>query len=479
MSDTASDSKGAAAGDGGGAAAAGGAGGDDSPRDTADYSTRGDKARDPSFFNDALSARGTKAADFFRGPEEVKSILDDFHRHLGERTRHHLGYPYNLQFDSDQLSPFLQYSVNNLGDPFVPSNYGVHSRRFELEVLDFFADLWGIARDDYWGYTTTCGTEGNLLGVLYGREKLPDAVLYCSRDTHYSVPKAAYLYRIPLVMVRSQSNGEIDYEDLEVKLRENAGKPAIVNVNAGTTVKGAVDSCAQVLDVLRSVGLTRDQFYVHVDGALAGLIVPLCETVYAENYAISFDKDIDSISVSGHKMLGCPMPCGVVITRKEHMERFQRDVEYLNSRDATIMGSRNGQAPLAMWVALQKHHGIDGLRDNVLKCIANARYLRDLFERAGVRVDLNPLSTTVVFEKPASEEFVLKWQLACTGDIAHVVVMPSSGKDKLKAFFDEYMKDRAAAEAAAGGAEGGAAAKAAKAAKKVEDGAVDPKRRVV
>ena len=40
-------------------------------------------------------------------------------------------------------------------------------------------------------YTTTCGTEGNLLSILYGRECFPDGVLYCSKDTHYSVPKAS------------------------------------------------------------------------------------------------------------------------------------------------------------------------------------------------------------------------------------------------------------------------------------------------
>jgi len=29
--------------------------------------------------------------------------------------------------------------------------------------------------------------------------------------------------------------------------------------------------------------------------------------------AINFEKPIDSIAVSGHKMLGCPMPCGVLL----------------------------------------------------------------------------------------------------------------------------------------------------------------------
>ena len=202
-------------------------------------------------------------------------------------------------------------------------------------MLNFFADLWRIPRDEYWGYTTTCGTEGNLLGVLYGREKLPKGTLFCSRDTHYSVPKAAMMYRIPLVLVDSLESGEIDYDDLAKKLAANPGD-AIVAFNAGTTVMGAVDCVDKVISIVRDSGRSRDQYYIHCDGALAGLIIPFVEKCDSR-YEVSFEKDIDSISVSGHKMLGCPMPCGVVLTRKEHMERFQRDVEYLNSRDTTIM----------------------------------------------------------------------------------------------------------------------------------------------
>ena len=39
---------------------------------------------------------------------------------------------------------------------------------------------------------------------------------------------------------------------------------------------------------------------------------------------ISFRKPIDSIAVSGHKMLGCPMPCGVALTRREHVEKVRK-----------------------------------------------------------------------------------------------------------------------------------------------------------
>jgi hypothetical protein len=48
------------------------------------------------------------------------------------------------------------------------------------------------------------------------------------------------------------------------------------------------------------------------------------------------------------------MPCGVVITKKEHMRKMSQDIEYLASKDATIMGSRNGHAAVYMWYSLNR-----------------------------------------------------------------------------------------------------------------------------
>jgi histidine decarboxylase len=69
----------------------------------------------------------------------------------------------------------------------------------QIGVLNWFAKLWEI--EDYWGYITNCGTEGNLHGILVGRENLPDGILYASRETHYSVFKAARMYRMDAVQV--------------------------------------------------------------------------------------------------------------------------------------------------------------------------------------------------------------------------------------------------------------------------------------
>ena len=352
-----------------------------------------------------------------------------------------------------------RYSINNLGDPFIESNYGVHSREFEIGVLQWFARLWEIEDDDYWGYITNCGTEGNLHGILVGREVLPDGILYASKESHYSVFKAARMYRMDAVSVGTLPTGEIDYDELHRSLVANKGRPAVLNINVGTTVKGAVDDVDRILHVLQQAGYSEDKFFIHCDGALFGLMLPFVRdarrvttaatssttapagTSYGDG-VITFRKPIGSVSVSGHKFVGVPMPCGVVMTRKRHVMKLSSDIEYLNSRDATIMGSRNGHAPIFMWHTLTRK-GYEGLRADVESCIDNARAMKSMLEKAGVPVMLNELSSTVVFERPVEEAFVKKWQLACEGDIAHVVVMPNVTLATLREFTNELTMSKA------------------------------------
>jgi histidine decarboxylase len=47
---------------------------------------------------------------------------------------------------------------------------------------------------------------------------------------------------IEVCVIKSQLNGEIDYDDLEIKLIQNNNRPALFNLNIGTTVKAASDN---------------------------------------------------------------------------------------------------------------------------------------------------------------------------------------------------------------------------------------------
>ncbi|KAK7331678.1 hypothetical protein VNO80_28415 [Phaseolus coccineus] len=388
----------------------------------------------------SLEVTEPEADDDITGDREahMASVLARYKRALTERTKHHLGYPYNLDFDYGALSQLQHFSINNLGDPFIESNYGVHSRQFEVGVLDWFARLWELEKNEYWGYITNCGTEGNLHGILVGREVFPHGILYASRESHYSVFKAARMYRMECVKIDTLWSGEIDCDDFKAKLLRNQDKPAIVNVNIGTTVKGAVDDLDMVIKKLEEAGFSQDRFYIHCDGALFGLMMPFVKRAPK----VTFKKPIGSVSVSGHKFVGCPMPCGVQITRLDYVNALSRDVEYLASRDATIMGSRNGHAPIFLWYTLNRK-GYRGFQKEVQKCLRNAHYFKDRLVEAGIGAMLNELSSTVVFERPHDEEFIRRWQLACKGNIAHVVVMPNITIEKLEDFLNELLEKRA------------------------------------
>ena len=74
--------------------------------------------------------------------------------------------------------------------------------------------------------------------------------------------------------------------------------------------------------------------------------------------------------------------------------------------------------------------------------------LQAMLEKVGIKTMLNELSSTVVFERPKEEAFVKKWQLACQGDIAHVVVMPNITLDKLETFVQHLIQSRARVDVA-------------------------------
>ena len=347
---------------------------------------------------------------------ETRARLDALHQALEEATERQAGYPANLVYDYSPLTPFLRYSLNNVGDPFHESNYQVNTRDIEREVVAAFADLVRLPREEAWGYVTSGGTEGNMYGLYLARKLHPDGIVYFSQDTHYSVLKNLSVLNMRNIMIKSQENGELEYDDLYETVRIHRDTPVIVMANIGTTMKGAIDDLGRVNATLDDLAITNH--YIHADAALSGLILPFVE----DPQPYGFDAGIDSISLSGHKVIGAPLPCGVVLTKSDYVHTVARSVEYLGTLDTTVPGSRSGFTPLILWYALE-HYGLDGLRTLVQDMLHTAAYAVERFNEKGIPAWRNRNSVTVVFPRPA-EEIVQAWQLAPLNDIAHVITMP-------------------------------------------------------
>lgn len=347
-------------------------------------------------------------------PDQMQ--LDQFLADLADAAETELGYPGALDLDYSPLAPFLKFNLNNVGDPWVETTYQLNSHEFEREVVAFYAGLTRAPEDGWWGYVGNGGTEGNLYGLYLARERYPDGIAYFSQDSHYSVAKNLRFLGMRHIMIRSQPHGEIDYDDLRETVRIRRDAPPIVFANIGTTMKEARDDIGRIRAIMDDMAIPR--YYVHSDAALCGGYAAWLDPRPRWDFA----DGADSIAISGHKFLGTPVPCGIVLARRDHVERIAHAVAYIGSVDTTISGSRNGLSPLMLWYAIRAL-GEDGMRQRLLWALDVAGYAERRLKEAGIEAWRNPAALTVVFPQPPAD-IRAKWQLATSEGQSHVICMP-------------------------------------------------------
>lgn len=362
-------------------------------------------------------------------PRTDQMQLEQFFKHLEQVAAREIGYPVAFDFDYSALAPFLSFSLNNAGDPFMPMTYLLNSHDFEREVVSFYARLARAQDDLWWGYVTNGSTESNLYGLYLARELLPEGMVYFSQDSHYSVGKNLHFLNMRHIMIRSQPNGEIDYEDLRETLRIRRDAPPIIFANVGTTMKEARDDIAIIRSILDDLAI--ENRYIHCDAALCGGYAAFLDPPPAWD----FEDGADSIAISGHKFLGSPIPCGIVLARRSHVDRIGHSVAYIGSVDTTISGSRNGLTPLILWYAIRSL-GLEGMKKRTNHSLQTAAYAEAQFKQAGIAAWRNPQALTVVFPQPP-EEVRDKWQLASANGYSHLICMPHVSRAQI----DELMSD--------------------------------------
>jgi histidine decarboxylase len=365
---------------------------------------------------------------------QVQATLAALARTLECARTHNIGFPAAVDFNYRHLEPFYRHMLNNVGDPFIDGAGANHTKAIECAVVGFVADLMRAPQTRRWGYVTTGGSEGNLCGLYLARGRLRHPVVYRSEAAHYSVDKAIRLLALPSVTVRADANGEIDYEDLTARVGRHRHLPALIVANIGTTMTEAVDDVRRIRDVLDEVGVR--QAHVHADAALSGIPLALLDPDQRPGFDLA--DGADSISVSGHKFVGAPFPCGVVVVRAR--PRHVRAVAYVGTIDTTITGSRSGHAPLLLWYAFA-HHGIEGLRARADASRSLAAYAHAQLTSIGWEAWRNELAFTVVLKTPPTS-VTNRWVLANSDDgWSHVVCMPGVTSRQI----DAFVRDLAAA----------------------------------
>lgn len=390
--------------------------------------------------------------------------LDEAVAKWKEGQKSFFGYPANQK---SELHDFYEWYVNtgmevvnlnNAGDPMTDGPWKMSSQKFEREVIEWFAPLYGYDLNDTWGIVTHSGTDGNNHGIYFGAKMLYNTtnikpVLYVSDEAHYSNMRLADLQNLDMKLIKSDDMGRMIPEELEKEL--DTSRPVLMVYAMGSTFKGAIDNMEELNGVL-SKHTEIPAIYRHLDAALFGGYLPFTKH---KDMVDMKKQGFESISISGHKFFGIDSPSGLFIcTRKVYESQNSFNVPYLNNNMRMINCSRDAIQPLKFWWLIKKV-GMEKWTEQATSIMECTQYLADELEKINWPHWLNEYSNTVFFMRP-SKDIIDKYLLAgghderFGGDLNHIVVMQHITKEAIDTFIDDLKKEATSTNAVTARAKG-------------------------
>jgi tyrosine decarboxylase / aspartate 1-decarboxylase len=287
----------------------------------------------------------------------------------------------------DVINKFVHYNKNNIGTHTRGKESNAMLYKLEKEVILMLGNLMGSSTKEVDGYITQGGTEGNLMGMWIGRNRLrnerkigvesdAETCLIKTDLTHYSVDKAADILSIHKVEnVKLAEDYGMDPQELRAtitRLASEGYKNFLILLTLGYSTTGTVDPIDKIDAIAKEAKKKLEvNVYVHIDAAFGGLIYPFVSEI---SFDFSFSS-VNSISLDFHKTGFLPQAAGVFICRKGLQKFIERSADYLwRGIDDTLSGSRPAIWAIAAW-AIINLLGKHGFSKVVNECLELKGYL--------------------------------------------------------------------------------------------------------
>ena len=242
------------------------------------------------------------------------------------------------------------------------------STLMENFMLETMLDLVGFR--DGCGQMTTGSSNANMIAMMAARNNLtleikkrglfggPELFGFANANAHYSMDRAANILGLGadhLLKVPVDAHGRMRIDELERQMTnvvEQGGVPFWVAATAGTTVRGAYDPIAPLLD-LRD----RYRFWLHVDGAWGGAVIFSKEL---RSRYLPYLEQADSFTLDFHKMLGTALMCNVLLFN--HRPHILRDIISAGDESYIFREGDNGEVRDLGTMSLQCGRRVDSLK---------------------------------------------------------------------------------------------------------------------
>lgn len=241
--------------------------------------------------------------------------------------------------------------------------------------------VWKASDNSNDGVFTPGSSISNMIAMMMARNaKFPESRLdglfenqrfsiFVSDQAHYSFLKGALFLgfgKDSIVNVKSDEDGKMDIFALNQSIlkEKKKGNALLMLVGiAGTTFSGKYDN----LQILGEIAREHNMWF-HVDGAYGGSLL----FSEKENNKLNGIALADSLSWSLHKIMGIPLVCAVLLTKKTGVlnESFAVSADYLfHHNDDFDLGQKSLQCgrrvdALKLWLAW-KNEGDEGFEKRI------------------------------------------------------------------------------------------------------------------
>ncbi|KAL8963292.1 MAG: hypothetical protein Q9193_000432 [Seirophora villosa] len=395
---------------------------------------------------------GGERANHFHGPSHIATKQDEYPldsrvvEELSQRVaswrdaaRRSAGYPLSQSLYS-ALGPVIGHFLPLA----IPTQWvKQHGNRILQDRMTSFG-ITEAERPFFSATFTTGSTMGNRVGLHTALANHPQAFVYYSSSTHYSVKKSVrdsdvltgrwHTSKKPRsAEIPAEESGRMDTEALVEQAladrkwcdQHGLSYSIVLLANIGTTFVGGCDDILSLRKALRCVGL--DTAYVHVDGALNFGFSP-CSVRLGSPSLDSRDgvPVVQGVTLSHHKAWGI-MVSGEAIC-----------YDPKKGQSSTLGPPVQPRIVFETWLA-QKFYTPAALEELHSYCLANASLLRRLLQDRGIAVCYNKGSLITVFER-LPPWIVEEFHLAPEGQWVHYIAMPHISPEAVVHFVDAVAK---------------------------------------